>query len=169
MELISKKLIFINFRLPVLGYRLQKRTAVYPKKSFSVVQGKLSDGKPFIGSVNMAYKNYAEKGNYPWCLEISIALNLSDVYENGLPRQKESNIVNRFEDKLLEHLKKVATMHYVAHMYNDGFLDIYMYLDEPEQANGYLKREINKDGVTRPFSYRISKDNEWLTVQRLFR
>jgi len=169
MELISKKIIFISLLLPVFGYRWQKRSAVYPKGNFSIVQGKLSDGKPFIGSVNMAYKGYAEKVNYPWCLEISIALDSGGVYENGLPRQSESNIVNEFDDRLLEHLKEVATVHYIAHIYNDNFLDIYMYLDEPEQANAYLKQEVNKEGVTRPFSYRISKDNEWKTVQRLFR
>jgi type IV secretory pathway TrbF-like protein len=169
MELISKKIVIISFLLPVVGYRWQKRTTVYPKENFSVVQGKLSDGKPFIGSVNMAYQSYTEKGNYPWCLEISIALNSSGVYENGLPRQSESNIVNKFESKLLEYLKEVATVHYVAHIYNDNFLDTYMYLDNPEQANNYLKQVVNNEGITRPFSYKISKDSEWLTVQRLLR
>ncbi|MGN6178814.1 MAG: DUF695 domain-containing protein [Mucilaginibacter sp.] len=169
MELISKKITFISFLLPVLGYGWQKKMTVYPKKKISVVQGKLIDGKPFMGSVNMAYKNYAKKNNYPLCLEISIALNSTSVYENGLPHQSELNIVNSFGGKLLQDIKKVAIVHPIAHIYNDNFLDIYMYLNKPEQVNGYLKQEINKAGVTRPFSYKISKDSEWLTVQRLFR
>jgi hypothetical protein len=102
-------------------------------------------------------------------LELNIALNLDSVYENGLPHQNESDVANKFEDELVENLKKVTTIHYIGHMYNDSFLDIYIYLDDPERANDYLKQEVNKAGVTRPFSYKIKKDPDWLTVQKLFR
>ena len=162
-------IIIASFLTSVFGCKGQNRTPVYPKESFSVVKGELANGKPLIGSINMAYKNYDKKSDYPWCLELNIALNLDGVYENGLPHQDESDVANKFEDQLIENLKKVATIHYIGHMYNDSFLDIYIYLDNPETANDYLKQEVNKAGITRSFSYKIKKDTDWLTVQKLFR
>jgi len=169
MRSISKMIIIASCFSSVFGCKGQNKTPIYPKESFSVIKGELSSGKPLMGSINMAYKNYDKKSDYPWCLELNIALNLDSVYENGLPHQNESDVANKFEDELVENLKKVTTIHYIGHMYNDSFLDIYIYLDDPERANDYLKQEVNKAGVTRPFSYKIKKDPDWLTVQKLFR
>jgi hypothetical protein len=147
----------------------QNKVSIYPKESFTVIQGQLSNGKPLVGSINMAYKDYARKRDYPWCLKINIALNLDGVYKNGLPLQSESTIVDKFEDELVENLKKVAVVHYIGHIYNDSFLDVYIYLDNPERANEYLKKEVNKKGITRPFSYKIEKDPEWTTARLLLK
>ena len=97
-------------------------------------------------------------------------ISLSPVWAADAPAKKEPRKQSlTFEDELVENLKKVTTIHYIGHMYNDSFLDIYIYLDDPERANDYLKQEVNKAGVTRPFSYKIKKDPDWLTVQKLFR
>jgi len=153
----------------VFGCKAQNKTPIYPKESFSVVKGELSNGKSLFGSINMSYKNYDKKNDYPWCLEINIVLNLDSLYENGLPHKSESDVVNKFEDDLVDNLKKVVTVHYIGHMYNDSFLDVYIYLDNPDKANDYLKQEVNKVGIIRGFAYKIKKDPDWSTAQPFFK
>ena len=105
---------------------------IYPKDSFCVVQTTLDD-KPVIGSFNRAYKNYEGKANYPWCLTISITLDPANLYEYGLPKDIESAIANKLEDELVTEIRKLTTAHYIGHLFNDTFLDIYLYLDDPEK------------------------------------
>ncbi len=139
-----------------------------PKSSsnekFSVVEAKMKDGKPIIGSINTALKNYAKKIQYPWCLKINMALDLKGVTKNGLPIKSESDIANKFEDELLKEINKLAATQYIGHFYNDTFLDIYVYLDNPEKVNQYLKNKVNEKSLVRPFAFEIKKDPEWGTV-----
>jgi len=140
----------------------------FPKESFSVVEAKLGE-KPVIGSFNMAYKSFGKKSNYPWCLKIAIGLDLENLYENGLPKDEESAIVNKLEDELLTEIKKIATAHYVGHLYNDTFLDVYIYLDKPEKVHQYLQTQVNKEGLIRGFGYEINQDQAWTTVEELLK
>jgi hypothetical protein len=140
-----------------------KSNDIFPKESFSIVQATL-DNKPVIGSFNMAYKNYDKKEKYPWCLTISIALDLTNLFENGLPKDNESAIANKLEYELISETKKLATAHYIGHLYNDTFLDVYVYLDDPEKVHQYLQTQINKEGLTRGFRYEIKEDPKWTTV-----
>jgi hypothetical protein len=93
-----------------------------------------------------------------------MALNLTGVTSNGLPLKSESDIANKFEDELLKEIGKLTIAQYVGHLYNDTFLDIYVYLDNPEKVNQYLQAQVNKKGVTRPFRYEIVKDPNWTSV-----
>jgi len=140
---------------------------IFPPESFSVVQATLSN-KPVIGSFNMAYKNYDKKAKYLWCLTISIALDTANLFENGLPKDNESAIANKLEDELLSEIKKIATAHYIGHLFNDTFLDIYIYLDNPEKVHQFLQTQINKEGLARGFRYEINQDPQWTTVKGFF-
>jgi hypothetical protein len=141
----------------------QKKPGI-PVEKFSIVETRLSDGRPAIGSFNMAYKNYSQKPKYLWCLKINMALELKNVSKNGLPIKAESDIANRYEDLLINIIKKLATVHYIGHLYNDSFLDIFIYLDDPEKVNRFLQAEVNKKTVTRQFAYEIKQDPTWSTV-----
>ena len=137
---------------------------IYPGENFSVLEGKIGD-KPVIGSFNMAYKNYSKKASYPWCLKIAIGLDLGHLFENGLPKKEESEIANRLEDELMANIKKLGTAHYVGHLFNDTFLDVYIYLADPESVHKYLQIQVNKEGLIRGFGYEINEDPKWTTVQ----
>jgi len=147
----------------------QNKSSIFPPEKFSVVEAKLQNGKPVVGSMNMAYKNYDKKAQYSWCLVINIALELKNVSPNGLPVKAESDIVNKFEDQLLDEIKKLTTAHYIGHLYNDSFLDIYIYLDDPKKVATYLQSQVNKKGITRGFAYKIEQDPDWSTVQHLLK
>jgi len=142
-------------------------TSVFPEEKFSVIQATLKD-KPIVGSINMAYKDYYKKNKYPWCLKIYIALDLENLFENGLPKENESAIANKLEDELLSEIQKITTAHYIGHVFNDTFLDIYIYLEEPEKVHQYLQTQINKEGLARPFKYEIEQDPKWTNVNPFF-
>ncbi|MEN0055559.1 MAG: DUF695 domain-containing protein [Mucilaginibacter sp.] len=147
----------------------QNKSSIFPPENFSVVKANLENGKPVIGSINMAYKSYEQKNAYPWCLTLNIALELKNVDKNGLPTKSESDIANKFEDELFNQIKKLTTAHYIGHLYNDSFLDIYIYLQEPKKVHEYLQSQVNKKGITRGFGYEIKQDPNWSTVQSLLK
>lgn len=146
------------------GQKKQLETKdVFPPESFSVVEATLNN-KPVIGSFNMAYKSYNKKAKYPWCLKIAIGLELENLFDNGLPNDAESAIANKLEDELIDEIQKLATTHYIGHLFNDTFLDVYIYLDNPEKVHNYLQTQINKEGLERGFGYEINQDHKWTTV-----
>jgi len=136
---------------------------VFPTENFAVVEGG-GGGKPATGAINMGYKNYALKANYPWCLRISIGLDLENVYKSGLPKNEERVIADALEDALLAEIKKRATAHYIGHLYNNTYLDIYIYLDDPNKVHQYLQTQTNNKSLTRGFGYEINQDAEWAEV-----
>ena len=123
-----------------------KKNDTFPKENFVVLEATLTNNKPVIGSFNVAYEKYSYKASYPWCLEISIGLDLENVNEDGLPNnQEESSIVNKLEDELVSEIKKITTAHYIGHLFNDTFLDVYIYLDDPEKVHNFLQIQTNKE------------------------
>jgi len=161
-------ILLVSFLPSVFSSKAQNKT-VFPGEKFFVLEAQLPNGKPVIGSINKAYKNFNNKTAYPWCLKINIALESKNCTENGLPNKQESDIANRFEDQLLKEIKTLAIAHYIGHLYNDTFLDVYIYLDNPEKVQKYLQSQINKKGITRPIAYEIKKDIGWGTVASLIK
>lgn len=150
------------------GNKVSEMKDVFPKEDFSVVEAKVGD-KPAIGSFNMAYKSYNKKADYPWCLKIAIGLDIENLFENGLPKDEESAIANKLEDELFAEIKNLAVAHYIGHFFNDTFLDVYIYLDNPEKVHEYLQTQINKEGLIRGFGYEINQDPKWTTVNGFLR
>ncbi len=138
--------------------------SVYPQENFAVLEATLPNGKPAVGSFNLAYKEYGNKAQYPWCLIISIGLKLEHCKENGLPENEEIAVANQFEGELLEKVSEITTAHYVGHLFNDTFLDVYIYIENPEEVHQWLQTQINKEGLTRGFGYEITQDPLWETV-----
>jgi hypothetical protein len=166
-----KFLIMTSFLFSIFGCGSKSNspeTANYPKENFSVIQA-TAGNKPIIGSINMAYKTFDKKGKFSWCLKLSIALDSANLYENGLPKDEESKIATKLEDDLFTEIKKLSIAHYIGHLFNDTFLDVYIYLDNPEKVHNYLQSQINKEGLARGFGYEINQDPKWTTVEGFFK
>ncbi len=133
----------------------------FPDEKFMVLEGKI-DGKPVIGSFNAAYKNYAYRKKFSWCLRLSIALDEGALYANGLPKGEEIAVANKLEDELVEGIKSLTVAHYLGHLFNDAFLHVYMYFEDPEAVHQYLQSQVNKEGLVRGFAYEIQQDPQWL-------
>jgi hypothetical protein len=169
---IARIIIMASILSSIFGCGGQNNKAeskdIYPKESFSVLNAKFN-GKQVVGSFNMAYKNYDQKEKYPWCLEISIGLNLDSLNENGLPNHGESAIAYQLEDELVGEVKKITTAHYIGHLFNDTFLDVYIYLDDPKKIHAFLQTQINKPGLLRGFGYEINKDPTWSSINSIMK
>ena len=139
---------------------------IYPADSFAFLNAE-GNGVAVMGSVNKAYKNYDKKAEFPWCLHIGISLSADSVQSNGLPKTDESDVAYKQEEELLDEIKKLGPAHFIGHIFNDGFLDLYVYLQDPEAAHKYLQTQINKPDLLRGFGYEINKDEEWSKVQAL--
>jgi len=162
-------LFMLSFILSLFGCSSKANSeknsnSIYPSETFSVLEATLKDGTKIVGSINMSYKNYDKKAQYPWCLTISIGLDTMNLFENGLPKEAESKIANELEDELVNKIKAITTAHYIGHIFNRRFLDIYIYLPEPEAANKFLQSQVNKPGLKRGFAFKIEKDQKWETV-----
>jgi len=155
---------FIIFKYFVNLSNMVENFKIFPEEKFSILQASTNDGMPVIGSFNLAYKNYEQKYKFPWCLKIGIALNLENVTENGLPKGDEDFIARKVESDLLEKIKQITTAHYIGHLFNDSFLDVYIYLDEPQKVHEYLQTQIDKENLERGFGYEIKKELDWTTV-----
>jgi len=110
------------------------------------------------------YKGYGLKERFPWCLKLAIGLDEENLYDNGLPLPDESYVANRMEDKLVEDIKSRCTAHYIGHLFNDSFLDVYIHLDDPEPAHQYLQDLIVREDHARGFGYEIKNDPDWAIV-----
>ncbi len=169
MNTFFRFLLMAFFLSSFFNGKAQNKNSSYPPEKFSVVEAKLADGKPAIGNFNMGYKNYALKSRYKWCLTINIALDLKHVTANGLPIKSESDIANKLEDELMSAIRKLTTTHYIGHLYNDTFLDIYAYIENPEKVNKYLQSQVNKKGLIRGFAFKMEQDPNWNTVKAFLR
>lgn len=138
-----------------------KPQEIFPVDKFMVLEGKI-DGKPVIGSFNAAYKNYAYKKKFSWCLRLSITLNEAALYANGLPKGEEIAVASKLEDELVEGIKSLTVAHYLGHLFGDTFLHVFVYFDDPDVVHQYLQSQVNKEGLVRGFAYEIQQDPQWL-------
>ncbi|MFI5196774.1 MAG: DUF695 domain-containing protein [Chitinophagales bacterium] len=139
-------------------------TSVFPVDSFSILQGE-TEGKSVMGSVNKGYKDYHRKAEFPWCLHIGIALAADNLQSSGLPKDDEIEMAYKQEDELVNKIKNIETAHYIGHLFNEGFLDVYIYLPDPKKVHDYLQSQVNKKGILRGFGYEINKDPDWDSVE----
>jgi len=139
---------------------------IFPPENFSVIKAVSKDGRLFIGSMNMSYKNYALKNKYPWCLMLSLVFDTTRLVKNNMPDSEDISIAYTQEDSLVYHIKKITTAHYIGHLFNDGFLDIYCYLDDPEQVHAFLQSTANDTKWKLPFSWEINNDPNWDRVKQ---
>ena len=141
-----------------------EETSVFPVDSFSILQGE-SEGKAVMGSVNKGYRNYSRRAEFPWCLHIGVTLATDSLQSNGLPKDDEIEIAYKQEDELVNEIKNIETAHYIGHLFNEGYLDVYLYLPDPQKVHDYLQTQVNKQGILRGFVYEINKDPDWDSIE----
>ncbi len=165
---IKTTLIIMGILTSLFGCGQNKKTETQEevvKESFSIIEATNAENKPILGSFNTAYKDFNNKSKYPWCLKIAIGLELNNLFENGLPKDEEKKIADKFEDELLTEIQKISKSQYLGHLYNDTFLDVYVYLENPEKVHEFLQTQVNKEGITRGFGYEINQDPTWEIVK----
>lgn len=142
-------------------------TNAQPEDNWYLVDARLKDGRPAVGRVNGIYCDFPDKALFPWSLRLNIGLNLDDTRADGLPLSQERKIAQKFEDELIAGIHRQSTVHYVGHLYNDSFLDVYLYVADPDAVHAYLQKRIEDKDHTRGFGYEMTKDPHWKEVEFL--
>ena len=139
-------------------------SSLYPPDKFAIVETTNASGKPMVGSFNQSYKDFVDKSKYTWCLKIYIGLEVKNCKENGLATEPEIKIANDLEEELLKKIRELTIAHNVGHFFTDTFLDIFIYINDPDKIHQYLQTQVNKKELVRPFGYRIEMDPAWSSV-----
>lgn len=150
-----------------LGIQSSDTKGIYPEENLSRFQAVLDD-KPALGCVNLAYKDFRRQLAYPWCLKITIGLDLDKITDEGLPEPDESIVVGQFESDLLREIRAITPAHYIGYVISDTFWETYIYLDYPEKVSTYLTDEIDSRERIRSFAFIITQDYNWSMVSELW-
>ncbi len=127
----------------------------------AVFQGIFADGSPLFGSFDPKYVNFRDKKSFPWVLEI--AIEATDVGDDGLPIGPEYNVLNDFEDSIVEMLSHSTAILFFGHITGGGGRRVYCYLPSPNPAYEILTK-FCAGGPMREMSFEIDHDPKWLRV-----
>lgn len=138
----------------------------FPEANCTVCESQ-RDGLPVFATLNLAYKRYQFKSEYPWNLEIEISMN--EVNNDGLPLSKEAEVLNEIEDLLEEEMREMLGMHYIARQTWNGIRLIDYYVSDRDIAESALLKLINENRISRKMTYKISSDIKWDTANAFLR
>jgi hypothetical protein len=142
----------------------------FPEEIYVLREGQF-EGLYSIMMLNHSLKYYSYKEEYPWNLKIIV--DLVDRNEQGLPTHTEADILNNFEDKIVELLSGVCQFHFIGRTTWNGERTLMFYLNEPEYAHDKLQDLIEEveiikkssSQIVREFEYTLQEDPEWLFVK----
>jgi len=132
----------------------------FPEANFSLFETTDSNDDYVVFIVNTAYKDYAYKEEYPWCLSILIDVESAE----GYPGSEEAELLNQLEDAISDQLSQVCHCHYIVRVTTKGCRQIIFYVDDPKQANELLQELINTPDPVRQWEYDMREDYEWENV-----
>jgi hypothetical protein len=138
----------------------------FPEDAFAIGQGE-RDGLPAFAMVNLAYKGYQFRADYPWHLQIEITI--EDATEYGLCSDAEAEVLNAVEDQLETEMRKTGAVHYVARQTWNGLRMIDYYLGSGDAVERALSALSSGGRVARSFTYKIERDEDWSICEPFFK
>ena len=134
--------------------------------TYSVFEGEDADGFLTIGIINTELLEWSAKASHPWMLVIEIDFRNTRDAHNGLPGDRISEVMHRFEEQLSAQLVDSAGYLNLGRRSGAGKRHIYLACKEFRLASKTVSRliaEYEKDLVC---SYDIYKDKYWRTMDR---
>lgn len=127
----------------------------------SVMQADLGEGEIAIATVNTHLLEWEGKVAYPWFLRVTVAYDPA----GNMPDELTNDILNVFEDHLIERLKATDGCLWLAHETCRGTRDIYFACREfrkPSKIMWLIEQEFP---YAYDFAFDIFKDKYWRTLQ----
>ncbi len=146
----------------LFGKRLNGR---FPGEDFVLAEGE-REGLPAIALINRAYKRYSFTSEYPWHVEIEIAM--QDTTDLGLPTSAEADALNALEDYLEEEMTKAGAFHQIARQTWNHVRMIDYYVEVGPAAKSLLSRLADSGSTTRPFTVKVEHDDDWSICEGFF-
>lgn len=133
---------------------------VLPEETYTLIEYKYED-LPCIAAVNSGLIGFEHKDIFAWHLSVIIDFDESEIIDNGMPSEKEREIVDPFCDKLDEEIKAGGNaLFLVRETWNKTRRLVWMVYD-PEIAHQHLQYIIEHHQHPRHFDYRMEEDAEW--------
>jgi hypothetical protein len=143
-------------------YKLQ-----LPEDNFTLVEGE-SDNQLVTILVNEGLISLEHKIVFPWHLSI---LFLFPESESGRPTSEEKNLLDKYEDSLIEGLKESndkPNALFLAARTGNSMKCLKFQVHNPEVANDYLQSVCERNDTPFPLDYKMEHDPEWIEGNGFF-
>lgn len=120
------------------------------------------DNYPVIANMNSDLLHWEDKASYPWIIKISIAYDGS--YNNGMPNQMISALVDSAGDKITEQLENSNEYLYIGRETGCDTRDIFYACKDFRKPSLIVDFSI-KQQTRFNITYTIYKDKYWLTFK----
>jgi hypothetical protein len=133
----------------------------FPGENYSILKAEI-DGKLALFTINIAYKNYSFKKDYPFFLYVTVeTVNQND---NGHPTDEEAGIFNELESDLKKLITSTDESHYIGRSALNGYREIFFYIKDPKKTGSILKNHMKENPNPRILEIQIEEDPEWKCV-----
>ena len=132
--------------------------------TYTVFEGEDADGFPAIGIINTELLKWEAKASHPWMLVIEIDYSTMRDVDNGLPGERLSEAMHRFEEQLSAQLVDSDGYLNLGSKSGAGKRHIYLACKEFRLASGKVSQLIDEYKKELMCSYDIYKDKYWRTM-----
>ncbi len=131
--------------------------------SYVGLEATLENGMPLIALINRTILDWDAKASHPWIVRVEIAYQAN---ENGFPDQDTYQLLNEFEDELIEILPDEKGYLNLGRETVDGNRDIFFACKDFRTAARVLEQKKKKYQENFTVGYAIYKDKYWQSFER---
>ena len=131
--------------------------------NFTMYEAELENGLPLLATMNTTVLDWDSKPSHPYIIRISIDYK-SD--QNGLPTQEIFDLMNAFEDVLIDQLPNKKGYLHIGRQTGDGLREIYFVSKEFRHCSEIVSDTMTHYADRLKIDYDIYKDKYWQTFER---
>lgn len=131
--------------------------------NYNSLQAELEGGMPFIAIINSTLLNWENKASHPWILSVEIDYKGD---ESGLPDETTYDLMDEFEDEILQELTDAEGYLNIGRETADGLREIHFACKEFRKPSQTLYNLISKFEGKLNVDFQIYKDKYWQSFER---
>ena len=138
-----------------------QKSIILPKDERIIIKYDI-ENKPAVAVINKNLKDFDAKEVFAWSLTLDMYYD--DMQEDGLPTDKEFNIIHDYLEELSGKIIGDTTHPnalFLAREFWEGSCRLYMQVYSPDPVDEILKSIIENNSQPRPFEYKMEYDPEW--------
>jgi hypothetical protein len=128
------------------------------------LEAKLENGSNLIAIINTTILEWDSKASHPWILNIEIKYNGSN--NNGMPDSNTYELLNNFEDEVMQELKDFNGYLNVGRQTSDNTREVYFACKDFRKSSKVLYELTKKYCDKLEINYDIYKDKYWQSFNR---
>lgn len=131
--------------------------------NFVLYEGQLDNDLPLLATINTTLLEWDYKPSHPYIIRVCIDY---ESAENGMPTQEIYDLMNEFEDILVDKLPNKSGYLHVGRQTGDGLKEIYFAAKEFRESSKIVTDVIRQYDDKLKTEYDIYKDKYWQTFER---